>query len=108
MMTRPARAVSSLTFFILTYILSWTIWIILIVGASQIPEGVSTIVRLFGVLMPAASAIILTAYVGRSGIKTLLARFKIWRVESKWWLVAIVVYPGILVLAGLIYNFFVK
>lgn len=100
------KTVSPLAFFILTYILSWSIWITLIAGSSQIPEGVSNIVRLFGVLMPAISGIVLTAYTGGSGVKRLFSRFKIWRVGSKWWLAVILVYPGMLIAAGLIYNLF--
>lgn len=57
-----SRRISPLKFFILTYILSWIIWIALILDTSKISEGVSNIVRLFGVLMPAVSAIALTAY----------------------------------------------
>ena len=106
-MTSTHRTVSPVTFFVLTYILSWTIWVVLILGASQISEGISSIVRLFGVLMPAISALFLTLWAGRSGIKKLLARFKIWRVNSKWWLAVILIYPGMLIVAGLIYNFFV-
>jgi uncharacterized protein len=106
-MGNAIKTVSPLTFFILTYILSWTIWIVLIIGASQIPEGVSNIVRLFGVLMPAVSALALTIHAKRSGINELFARFKIWRVGSKWWFAVVLIYPGMLVAAGLIYNFFV-
>jgi membrane protease YdiL (CAAX protease family) len=102
-----ARTVSPMKFFLLTYILSWTIWIALILASSQISEGVSTIVRLFGVLMPAISAIILTGYyAGRSGIKHLFSRLKIWKVDAKWWLAVLFIYPALLVIAGLLYNLF--
>ena len=57
--------------------------------------------------MPAVSAVALTVYAKHAGLKELLARFKIWRVGSRWWLAVIAVYPGMLVAAGLIYNFFV-
>jgi uncharacterized protein len=106
-MNATSRTVHPLTFFVLTYILSWTIWIALILEASQISEGVSNLVRLFGVLMPAVSAIALTAHVaGRAGIRKLFSRFKIWRVGGKWWLAVVFVYPGLLVAAGLLYNLF--
>ena len=104
---KASRTVSPLKFFILTYILSWAIWIVLILASSQISEGLSTIVRLFGVLMPAGSAIILTAhYTGSKGIRQLFSRLKIWRVGAKWWLVAIFAYPLLLIIAGLLYNLF--
>ena len=106
-MDNASRTVSSLKFFLLTYILSWAIWISLIVASSQISEGVSNIVRLFGVLMPAVSAIILTAYyLGRSGIGQLFSRLKIVKVGAKWWLAVVFVYPALLVISGLLYNLF--
>jgi uncharacterized protein len=102
-----SRRISPFKFFILTYILSWIIWIALILLAPQISEGVSNIVRLFGVLMPAVSAIALTAYyTGSAGLRQLFSRFKIWRVGGKWWLAIVFIYPSLLVAAGLLYNLF--
>jgi membrane protease YdiL (CAAX protease family) len=101
------RNISPLKFFLLTYILSWAIWIPLILAANQVPEGVSAIVRLFGVLMPAVSGLILTTlYLGKSGIIQLFGCFKIWRVNVKWWLIAIFVYPVLLVISGIVYYIF--
>lgn len=106
-MDKASQPVSPLKFFILTYILSWTIWILLIFASPLISEGLSTIVRLFGVLTPAVSAIILTAsYSGSKGIRQLFSRLKIWRVGSKWWLITIFVYPLLLIISGLLYNLF--
>jgi uncharacterized protein len=99
--------VTSIKFFLLTYALSWAIWITLIIASSQIPEGVSTIVRLFGVLMPAISAIALTLfYSGKAGVKKIFSRFKIWRVGAKWWIIAIFVYPTILIISGILFNLY--
>jgi uncharacterized protein len=100
-----SRRISASKFFLLTYVLSWTIWISLILAASQISEGLSNIVRLFGVLMPAISAIALTAkYTGGAGIRQLFARFKIWRVGGKWWFAAVFIFTALLIASGLIYN----
>jgi membrane protease YdiL (CAAX protease family) len=105
-MSNPSK-ISPAKFFLLTYIMSWAIWITLIIASSQMSEGISNIVRLFGVLMPATSALILTLiYSGKAGVKKLFSRFKIWRVGAKWWLVAIFVYPTILVLAGILFNLY--
>ncbi len=102
-----SRPISPLKFFVLTYILSWTIWIALITVSPQISEGVSNVVRLFGVLMPAVSAIALTAYYsGHAGLGRLFSRFKIWRVGGKWWLAIVFIYPVLLAAAGLLYNQF--
>ena len=99
-------------FFGLTYLLSWLIWIPLAlshlgIGPLHIPEGVSSGVRLLGVLMPATSALLLTAWAGGgSALHGLLGRLRIWRVGWLWWAVAVVVQPGLLVAVGLLYNVF--
>jgi uncharacterized protein len=106
-MNKASLCISPLKFFLLTYIVSWSIWISLMLASSQISEGVSNIVRLFGVLMPAVSAVILTALSGgRSGINHLFSRLKIWLVSAKWWLAILFIYPALLVAAGLLYNLF--
>jgi hypothetical protein len=45
-MDKASRTVSPFKFFLLTYILSWSTWITLILTSSQITEGLSNIVRL--------------------------------------------------------------
>ncbi len=106
-LSNVSRPISPLKFFVLTFTLSWIIWIALTIVAPQISEGVSNVVRLFGVLMPAVSAIALTAYYsGHAGLRRLFSRFKIWRVGGKWWLAIVFIYPVMLVAAGLLYNLF--
>jgi membrane protease YdiL (CAAX protease family) len=108
---RPAAPlVRPLTFFALTYALSWLIWIPLTlshfgIGPFQIPESTSSAVRLLGVLMPAASALLLTGLAGgRAALRGLLGRLLIWRVNWRWWAAAALVQPVMLVLTGLAYN----
>ena len=102
--------VSSVKFFTLTFILSWLIWIPLTlshfhIGFFQIPEGLSSMVRLIGVLMPATSAIILTAQTGgRRAVRSLFLRLTLWQVNWRWWLVAVLVQPILLIVAGLSIN----
>lgn len=102
--------VRPLTFFALTYGLSWLIWIPLVlshfgIGPVAIPEGISNIVRLFGVLMPATAALLLTARSGgRVAVRNLLGRLMIWRVGWRWWGAAALVQPAVLVLIVLAYN----
>lgn len=97
-------------FFALTFVLSWLIWIPLTlshfgIGPFHIAEETSNVVRLLGVLMPAASAIILTAQTGgRSALRKLLARLVLWRVHWKWWLAAVAGQPLLLGLAALLFN----
>jgi membrane protease YdiL (CAAX protease family) len=102
--------VSPARFFLLTYGLSWLIWIPLTlshfgIGSFRIAEGTSNVVRLFGVLMPAVSAILLTVRAGgRAALRNLFARLFLWRVSWKWWLAAVVVQPALLGLAALTFN----
>lgn len=110
---RPfAAAISPVSFFALTYLLSWLIWVPLAmshfaVGPLRVSEQTSGIVRLLGVLMPAVAAILLAAWSGgRGAVKALLSRLALWRVGRRWWLAAVLVQPLLLVLAGLIYNVF--
>ncbi len=106
------RSVSMLHFFGLTFLLSWMIWVPLAlshfgIGPFSIPEGVSGIVRLLGVLMPAVAAMILSQKAGgRAAVKTLLSRLKVWRVGWGWWAAAALVQPALLLLSALVYNFF--
>ena len=102
--------IRSSTFFTLTYILSWLIWIPLDlshfgIGPFHISEGISTIIRLLGVLMPAVSALILTSRAGgREAVRTLLTRLTIWQVGWIWWVVAVLVQPALLGITGLLFN----
>jgi membrane protease YdiL (CAAX protease family) len=103
-------SIRSRTFFTLTYILSWLIWIPLDmshfgIGPFHISEGISTLVRLLGVLMPAVSALILTSRAGgQDAVRTLLGRLAIWRVDWIWWVVAVLVQPVMLGVTGLLFN----
>lgn len=94
-------------FFALAFVLSWLIWIPLALShygiLFNIPESVSSVVRLLGVLMPAVSALVLTAASGEKGaLRLLLGRLAAWRVGWRWWGAAGLVYPLLLAaVAGL-------
>lgn len=109
---QSAPHITPLSFFLLTFLLSWLIWIPLAlshfnVGPFKISEDISSIIRLLGVIMPMVSALLLTAiYGGRPAIQSLLSRLKIWRVGWKWWIAAILVFPALLVIAGMMFNLF--
>jgi membrane protease YdiL (CAAX protease family) len=99
-------------FFSLTFILSWLVWIPLMlshlgIGPFHIPEEISGIVRLLGVLMPAVSAMILTARSGGTrGLRNLWKRLLLWRVNWRWWLAAVLGQPVLLVLTAILFNAF--
>ena len=109
-MTISKQIVRPKTFFVLTFFLSWLIWIPLDlshfgIGPLHIPEGLSSIVRLFGVLMPAVSALLLTANAGSGqAIRHLLGGLVVWRVGWKWWGAAVIIQPALLVLSGWLFN----
>lgn len=110
--TRPfVTNIPSGRFFILTFCLSWLVWIPLALShfgiAFNIPESLSAVVRLLGVLMPAASAIILTVISGEKGVvRRLLTRLTIWRIDWKWWGAAILAFPLLLVASAWLNNIF--
>jgi membrane protease YdiL (CAAX protease family) len=103
-------SVKPVKFFVLTFALSWAIWIPLTlshfgIGSFHIAEETSNIVRLSGVLMPAVSALILTVQSGgRSALRALLSRLILWRVDLKWWFAAVAVQPFLLGLAAFTFN----
>ncbi len=71
---------SVLAFFIVTYFISWILWLPLILfGESNI--------LILGTFGPTISAMILTLFLeGTLGIKMILKRFTIWRVGGFWYL----------------------
>jgi membrane protease YdiL (CAAX protease family) len=109
-MQNTATQARALTFFALTFALSWLIWIPLVtshygIGPLHVPEGISSIVRLLGVLMPATSALLLSWCAGGIGaVRSLLARLIIWRVGWNWWAAAVLGQPALLIITALIYN----
>jgi membrane protease YdiL (CAAX protease family) len=101
--------VSPKHFFVLTFILSWLVWIPLALShfgiAFHIPESISAVVRLLGVLMPAVAALLLSAFSGQKGqARRVLARLGLWRVGWKWWGAAALVFPLFLVLSAWLCN----
>ncbi len=111
-MQSNARQVSPLYFFVITFAISWLIWIPLAfshlgIGPFHIAEEISAVVRLLGVLMPAVSALFLTGYVGGGrAVSNLLRRLTIWRVGWRWWVAGALGQPVLLFIAVLFNNIF--
>ncbi len=87
-----------LSFFILAYLISWAVWGLerLFWPGSWLGWG--------GAYGPALAAILLAAANGGSdGLRELLARLFIWRVSVKWYLVAILLIPGVAAVAIAVY-----
>jgi membrane protease YdiL (CAAX protease family) len=107
---RLPRPVSLPLFFGLTFLISWGIWLPLAfahhgIGPFRLAAGASEAIRLFGVLAPAAVALLLTARAGgRAALGAFWARLMPDRVGQGWWLAAGAVYPALLGAAALTYN----
>ena len=81
-----------LTFFALTYAVSWSLWIPRAVLREDLPGALSFIMMLLGSLVPSAVAILLVAVTqGRGGVRALLRRLIQWRVGARWYLVVLAV-----------------
>jgi membrane protease YdiL (CAAX protease family) len=75
-------------FLILTYGLSWTLWIPLAIFRDAASGPYGPIFLLLGSNIPSAVAIVLTAVgLGKSATRKLLGRLLIWRVGWQWYLV---------------------
>jgi membrane protease YdiL (CAAX protease family) len=85
-------------FFILSFAISWVLWIPLMYGHFKYGwttwEGnpwtnIRTVLGILGSLGPAISAIVLTySLEGKVGVRLLIKRMLLWRVNVVWWLIA--------------------
>ena len=81
----PAKARSLTAFFGLTFLLSWGLWIPMIVLGREIP-----VLRIGGTFGPLAAALTLTlAGEGRTGAMRLLRPLGFWRVNGLWYVFAL-------------------
>jgi hypothetical protein len=79
-----------ITFFVLTYALSWIFWLPLVFLRDTIPATQGLVLLILGSNVPSLLAIVLTAIVlGRGALRKLLARLLIWRVDPRWYLVVV-------------------
>jgi len=79
-----------ISFFVLTYVLAWILWLPLVVLRDTIPATQGLVLVLLGSNVPSALAIALTAMVfGRGSLRKLLGRLLIWRVDPRWYLVVL-------------------
>jgi membrane protease YdiL (CAAX protease family) len=89
-----------MTFFVLCYALSWTLWIPLAVLRDAVPWPLDTLALVVGSNVPTAVAIFLTAVSGgKRGTRQLLGKLLIWRVSPWWYLMLLA--PTALVLISI-------
>jgi membrane protease YdiL (CAAX protease family) len=107
--SRDPETVRPLMFFAATFLLSWSIWVPLMlirldVLPPWVPVATLTPVAFLGVLMPAVAATILTARAaGRPGVRRLYSRLHLWRV-GRWWLPVLLLQPAVLATTTVVYN----
>jgi hypothetical protein len=111
MMDKPEFSRPS-TFFIITFILSWMMWIPLdlsrfgLIPAFHVSQSLGQWLRMVGLVVPAVLAILLSIIKGgEARLRLLFSRFKQWDVGWQWWTAALLLQPGMLVLASLVNNF---
>jgi CubicO group peptidase (beta-lactamase class C family) len=74
------------SFFVLAYAISWLLWAPAIISGGGRPTGFGFVLLALGSLVPSTVAIVLVAMLhGKSGVRTLLRRLRIWRVGAGWW-----------------------
>jgi membrane protease YdiL (CAAX protease family) len=86
-MARLVRRHPLVTFFVLSYALSWWGWLLYAADRSPIP------IASFGPFL--AALVVLSVTHGRAGIGTLLRRMGRWRVGPGWYVVALLLPPAI-------------
>ena len=89
-------------FLVLAYAISWTLWLPLVVSGDDSPSGIGFLLTLLATLVPSTVAIVLVAVVhGKAGVRKLLRRFRIWRVNVGWWVAVVLLSTLALVAVGL-------
>lgn len=107
--TQRWPAVRPSAFFATTFLLSWAVWLpLMLIRLGVLPEVIPlsalTPVALLGVLMPAVAATVLTARAsGRGGMRELYARLRVWRV-GRWWFVVLIMQPAVLLVVAVTHN----
>lgn len=92
------RARPLVTFFVLAYAVTWLLWAPMVIGGVPAFSGtthVPSLAALPGIAIGVTgSAFAVTAMTqGRAGVRRLLTRLTCWRVEMRWYLVALLMIP---------------
>jgi len=96
MMTNPARPYSVLqrhqllTYFGLTFAISWIIWLGLILGSLHIQTPMGAALNVVAIAGPSIAALVLATVLGGGELRRLLAGFSLSRLSVRWTVVALV------------------
>lgn len=89
--THPVTA-----FFLLTYLFSWSVWLLALPRVAGGGPGVRAAVHTLGLCGPSVAALVLSGLLyGRSGVGELLLRLVRWRVGVGWYVFALLSTLGI-------------
>jgi CAAX protease family protein len=99
----------------MTYAFSWIVWAPWVLGqdgAKLLPPALSVVLPTAGYLLaagilagPTLAAFIMTATTeGREGVRRLLGRLVLWRVGIRWYVVALIGVPLIMLLGTMVYS----
>ena len=79
-----------LSFFLLTYAVTWALWTPLVLAPDSLPGPVGFILLVLGSLVPSTVAIVLIAHLhGRRGVRKLLGRLLKGRIGLRWYVVVL-------------------
>jgi membrane protease YdiL (CAAX protease family) len=79
-----------ISFFVLTYAVTWTLWVPLVVFRDQIPGPLVLVLLVLGSNVPSMLGILFVALLrGKSGVRILLGRLLRARIGLRWYLAAV-------------------
>lgn len=87
-------------FFVLTFALSWAIWIPVMTASFGLPGITFPPSGLVAALMPGIAAIVIAARMGGgSAVRALLRQLTVWRVGVRWYAAAVLIGPAFIAIA---------
>jgi membrane protease YdiL (CAAX protease family) len=104
-MTSPARPPSLIqrhqvvTYFGLTFAISWAIWLGLILGSLHIQTLMGAVLNVVAIAGPSIAAIVLATALGRAELRRLLAGFSLSRLSVRWTVTALLLPLAMMVAA---------
>ena len=79
-----------MSFFLLTYAVTWALWTPLVVAPDSLPGPIAFILLVLGSLVPSTVAILLIAHLhGRRGVRKLFGRVLKGRIGLRWYVVVL-------------------
>jgi uncharacterized protein len=76
-----------ISFFVLTYAISWSLWAPLIIFSDSLPGPLAFVLLMLGTNVPSVLGVVFVALLrGRSGVRTLLGRLLHARIGLRWYL----------------------